>query len=184
MANWYAAWESGPTRPFTCSPSYCYTRAESAEHCRERSGFSMSLRSPAPPWELDLHGRATQHPRPAFRLRSARPLRPLRGRSQPWLTVRHRQAVRFCVTRPTRGRRCEYFSLLGGVGLPAAKFSIIAEHVWLLEKTSAPTAFLVFGNDRAIPQRWLARYAELASSVAFFFLHEDGTLDRLVGPDQ
>ena len=26
----------------------------------------------------------------------------------------------------------KYFSLVGGVGLPAAKFSIIAEHVWLL----------------------------------------------------
>ena len=28
----------------------------------------------------------------------------------------------------------KYFSLVGGVGLPPAKFSIIAEHVWLLEK--------------------------------------------------
>ena len=62
----------------------------------------------------------------------------------------------------------KYFSLVGGVGLPPAKFSIIAEHVWLLEKTSAPSAFLVFGKDRAVPQRWLARYGVLASSVAFF----------------
>jgi hypothetical protein len=61
----------------------------------------------------------------------------------------------------------KYFSLVGGVGLPAAKFSIIAEHVWLLEKTSTPTTFLVFGNDRAVPQRWLARYGVLAPSVAF-----------------
>src|SRR5260370_9629906 len=71
----------------------------------------------------------------------------------------------------------QYFSLVGGVGLPAAKFSIIAEHVWLLEKTSAPTTFLVFGNDRAVPLRWLARYGALASSVAFFFLYDAGPLD-------
>ena len=53
----------------------------------------------------------------------------------------------------------KYFSLVGGVGLPAAKFSIITEHVWLLEKTSAPTTFLVFGNDRAVPVRWPAATA-------------------------
>ena len=78
----------------------------------------------------------------------------------------------------------KYFSLVGGVGLPPAKFSIIAEHVWLLEKTSAPTTFLVFGNDRAVPLRWLARYGVLASSVAFFFVYDDGTLERLVGRDR
>ncbi len=78
----------------------------------------------------------------------------------------------------------KYFSLVGGVGLPPAKFSIIAEHVWLLEKTSAPTTFLVFGNDRAVPLRWLARYGVLASSVAFFFVYDDGTLERLARPER
>jgi hypothetical protein len=78
----------------------------------------------------------------------------------------------------------KYFSLVGGVGLPAAKFSIIAEHVWLLEKTRAPTTFLVFGNDRAIPLRWLARYGVLASGVAFFFAYDDGTLERLAEPER
>jgi len=73
----------------------------------------------------------------------------------------------------------KYFSLVGGVGLPAAKFSIIAEHVWLLEKTSAATTFLVFGNDRTVPLRWLARYGALLTSVAFFFLYNDGTLEHL-----
>jgi hypothetical protein len=76
----------------------------------------------------------------------------------------------------------KYFSQVGGVGLPAATFSIIAEHVWLLEKSGASTTFLVFGNQREVPQRWLARYGELASSVAFFFLSEDGTLEQLAGP--
>lgn len=45
----------------------------------------------------------------------------------------------------------KYFTLVGGQRLPPAKFSIIAEHVWLLEKTGAPTTFLVFGNDRQVP---------------------------------
>jgi len=29
----------------------------------------------------------------------------------------------------------KYYTLVGGTGLPPAKFSIIAEHIWLLEKT-------------------------------------------------
>ena len=78
----------------------------------------------------------------------------------------------------------KYFSLVGGVGLPAAKFSIIAEHVWLLEKTRASITFLAFGNDRAVPQLWLARYGELAAGVAFFFIGEDGMLERLAGPER
>src|SRR5258708_2561805 len=106
-----------------------------------------------------------------------RPFRPLRGRSHARLTARCRQTVRFRVARPARCRRHEVFSLIGGVGLPAAKFSIIAEHVWLLEKTGARTTFLVFGNDRPVPLRWLARYGVLASSVTFFFVYDDGTLE-------
>jgi hypothetical protein len=78
----------------------------------------------------------------------------------------------------------KYFSVVRGGGLPPAKFSIIAEHVWLLEKTSAATAFLVFGNDRAVPLRWLARYGVLASSVAFFFVFDDAMLERLAGPER
>ena len=73
----------------------------------------------------------------------------------------------------------KHFSLVGGVGLPPAKFSIIAEHVWLLEKTSAPMALLVFGNDRGVPQRW-----RVGLGVAFFFVYEDGTLERLIGPER
>ena len=64
------------------------------------------------------------------------------------------------------------------------KFSIVAEHVCVLEKSGAYTTFLVFGNQRELPQRWPAPYAELASSVAFFFLSEDGTLEQLRGPQQ
>lgn len=43
---------------------------------------------------------------------------------------------------------------VGGQHLPPAKFSIIAGHVWLLEKTGAANKFLVFGNDVEVLKRW------------------------------
>lgn len=73
----------------------------------------------------------------------------------------------------------KYYTLVGGTGLPPAKFSIIAEHVWLLEKTGAPQQFLVFGNDRAVPELWLARYGSLVNDVVFYFLTDDGELEQL-----
>lgn len=73
----------------------------------------------------------------------------------------------------------KYYTLVGGVGLPPAKFSIIAEHVWLLERTAAPVQFLVFGNDRSVPAQWLKRYGHLAQRVAFFFLTDYGELEPL-----
>jgi hypothetical protein len=73
----------------------------------------------------------------------------------------------------------KYFTLVGGLRLPPAKFSIIAEHVWLLEKTAAAVTFLVFGNDRQVPELWLQRYGSLGSRVAFYFLTDDGTLTLL-----
>ncbi|MGC9522977.1 MAG: hypothetical protein ACP5HG_13975 [Anaerolineae bacterium] len=74
----------------------------------------------------------------------------------------------------------KYYTLVGGERLPPAKFSVIAEHVWLLEKTGAPTTFLVFGNDRRVPELWLARYGQLVDDVGFFFLTDEGELERLV----
>ena len=73
----------------------------------------------------------------------------------------------------------KYFTLVRGQRLPPAKFSVIAEHVWLLEKTAAPVTFLVFGNDRQVPTLWLERYGHLASGVAFYFLTDDGDLNLL-----
>lgn len=75
----------------------------------------------------------------------------------------------------------KYYTRVGGRGLPPAKFSIIAEHVWLLEKTKAREKFLVFGNDREVPVLWLKRYGGLVSDVAFFFLHPDRGLELLNG---
>jgi hypothetical protein len=73
----------------------------------------------------------------------------------------------------------KYFTLVGGTALPPAKFSIIAEHVWLLERTSADVRFLIFGNDREVPARWLVKYGSLTQCVSFFFLHQSGTLETL-----
>ena len=73
----------------------------------------------------------------------------------------------------------KYFTLLLGQRLPPAKFSIIAERVWLLEKTTALTKFLTFGNDRQAPPLWLGRYGHLVSDVSFFFLTDDGELEQL-----
>ncbi len=73
----------------------------------------------------------------------------------------------------------KYFDMVRGVGTPSAKFSIIAEHVWLLEKTNALSKFLVFGNNRRVPKDWLKKYGYLAEGVAFLFLDDDGELEVL-----
>ncbi len=73
----------------------------------------------------------------------------------------------------------KYYTLVGGSSLPPAKFSTIAEHVWLLEKTNAQTKFLVFGNQIEVPQRWLARYGKLVSDISFFFLDHEGNITPL-----
>jgi len=51
--------------------------------------------------------------------------------------------------------------------------------VWLLERAGAPTTFLVFGNDRQVPELWLQRYGSLVSAVSFYFLTDDGALELL-----
>lgn len=73
----------------------------------------------------------------------------------------------------------KYMSMVRGKRLPPAKFSVIAEHVWMLENIDAPTKFLVFGNDKRVPEEWLKRYRKLVKSVKFYFLIEDGKLTEL-----
>ena len=75
----------------------------------------------------------------------------------------------------------KYYTLVGGQHLPPAKFSIIAEHVWLLEKTGAANKFLVFGNDIEVPKRWLDRYGHLCQDVKFYFLSDVGEISLLNG---
>lgn len=66
-----------------------------------------------------------------------------------------------------------------GTGIPPAKFATIAEYVWLLEKTNAEHKFLVFGNDRRVPEWWLERYGNLLNGVDFYFLDKDSILHLL-----
>lgn len=73
----------------------------------------------------------------------------------------------------------KYYTMVRGKRLPPAKFATIAEHVWLLEKTEAPSTFLVFGNQKEVPVQWLNRYGDLASGVDFYFLSDEGELQQL-----
>ena len=77
----------------------------------------------------------------------------------------------------------KFFTMVRGQNRPPAKFATIAEYVWLLEKTGAPVTFLVFGNDRRVPELWLERFGHLAPRVAFYFLAGDGTLEELARPE-
>lgn len=62
---------------------------------------------------------------------------------------------------------------------PAAKWSTIAEYVWLLQKVQGDVhRFLVFGGDEDVPRRWLDRFAPLAAPVVFYF--SDGETVRSI----
>ena len=71
--------------------------------------------------------------------------------------------------------------MVGGTSIPPAKFATIAEYVWLLEKIPCEKKFLVFGNDKRVPNEWLKRYKTLVSDVAFYFINEDNQLEKLYG---
>jgi len=73
----------------------------------------------------------------------------------------------------------KYLSLVGGKKRPPAKISMISEHVWLLEKTSATIKFLVFGNQIEVPKLWLNDYGNLVDDVQFYFLDDSGNLTKL-----
>jgi hypothetical protein len=72
----------------------------------------------------------------------------------------------------------KYFGLTRQRVQPA-KFSSIAETVWLLNNTTAETKFIVFGNSIEVPNRWLERFGNLVTDTIFYFLHEDDRLEQL-----
>lgn len=78
----------------------------------------------------------------------------------------------------------KFLTLVRGRSLPPAKFSNIAEHVWLLQKSEAKRRFLVFGNDKTVPIRWLQKYGHLVNDVEFYFLGNEGKLEMLNSPAQ
>lgn len=73
----------------------------------------------------------------------------------------------------------KYLSLVGGERTPPAKLMEIAGHVWLLEKVPARRRFLVFGNQREVPELWLKKYQTLLADIALYFLDETGGLEQL-----
>jgi len=70
-------------------------------------------------------------------------------------------------------------SLVRRIADPPAKLMEIAGHVFLLEQTQAAVRFLVFGNQREVPELWLRKYGRLPRSVDFYFLNADGQLVHL-----
>lgn len=73
----------------------------------------------------------------------------------------------------------KYYTMVRGKKLPPAKFSVISEHVWMLEKIDAETKFLVFGNDKRVPLEWLKRYGIFNNTVSFYYLSDNGKLELL-----
>jgi hypothetical protein len=73
----------------------------------------------------------------------------------------------------------KFLTLVRGERLPPAKFMEIASHVWLLERASASRRFLVFGNQRRVPEWWLEKYGMLVQNVEFYFLDETGKVEKL-----
>lgn len=77
----------------------------------------------------------------------------------------------------------KYYSLVRGQSIPPAKWSVVAEHVWFLEKVDARHKFLVFGNDRRVPLGWLQRWGVfVGDEIKFFFLSNEGALEELRNP--
>jgi hypothetical protein len=73
----------------------------------------------------------------------------------------------------------KFYKLVRGLGTPSAKNSVIAEYIWLLEKTNAKHRFLVFGNDRRVPKGWLHTYGEMVRGVDFYFTSSEGQMTQL-----
>ena len=73
----------------------------------------------------------------------------------------------------------KFLTLVQGKKLPPAKFMEIAGHVWLLERVPARHRFLIFGNDRRVPEWWLKKYGILVKTVEFYFLDQSGKVVKL-----
>ena len=73
----------------------------------------------------------------------------------------------------------KYLTLVHRVKLPPAKFMEIMGHVWLLEKVNAERKFLVFGNQKRVPEWWLEKYGKFVDDVEFYFIDDEGNIERL-----
>lgn len=73
----------------------------------------------------------------------------------------------------------KFLTLVHRKKLPPAKFMEIAGHVWLLEKVKAKRRFLVFGNQKRVPEWWLEKYGNLVEGVGFYFIDDKENVERL-----
>lgn len=62
---------------------------------------------------------------------------------------------------------------------PAAKYSTIAEYVWLLQRTKAKHKFIVFGNSEELPKKWYNKHHELLDDVEFWFIDSKNAMKRI-----
>ncbi len=70
-------------------------------------------------------------------------------------------------------------SMVSGEKLMLAKFSMVSEMVWLLEKVPAERRIIIFtGDTEELPQNWLSRLGSL-TTVEFFFIDEFGKMKQL-----
>jgi hypothetical protein len=70
-------------------------------------------------------------------------------------------------------------SMVHGKSLPPAKFSIIVEHVWLLDKAKANIKFLEFWNQIEGPMLLLGKYGNLVSNVQFYIMDDEENVEQL-----
>jgi hypothetical protein len=73
----------------------------------------------------------------------------------------------------------KYYSMTRGKFVPSMKLSVISAHVWMLEKIEAPTKFLLFGNDRRVPNEWWKRYGRFNDTVDFYFYEENEEIQKM-----
>lgn len=72
-----------------------------------------------------------------------------------------------------------YAKMLDGGRIPYAVHSTISETVWLLQHVTAEHRFIIFGNDRRVPETWLDRFGHLADGIKFYFLEDRDELEVL-----
>jgi hypothetical protein len=73
----------------------------------------------------------------------------------------------------------KFLTLVHGEKFPPAKMMEITGHVWLLEKVNVKNPFLVFGNQREVPDLWLEKYGKYKQNVRFFFISQTSNLEEL-----
>lgn len=73
----------------------------------------------------------------------------------------------------------EQFTLARDREFPQARFSTIAEIIWLLEKVNALHRFMVFGEEQDVPDIWIKKFGHLVRGVDLYFITGLGEIRKL-----